>query len=82
MDSSGERLSKKPEENPIFDDKPLELYLVSVRNVDYVFRAFWNGLSFTDGWSKLDVLAWMPLPEPYKAKNYIIISFSIERKIK
>lgn len=61
-----ERLPKKPEENPIYDNKPLEIYLVSVKNTDCVIRAFWNGASFTDGWEKLDVLAWMPLPEPYK----------------
>ena len=61
-----ERLPKKPEENPIYDNKPLEIYLVSVNNTDCVIRAFWNGVTFTDGWEKLDVLAWMPLPEPYK----------------
>ena len=61
-----ERLPKKPEENPIYDNKPLEIYLVSVKTTDCVIRAFWNGASFTDGWDKLDVLAWMPLPEPYK----------------
>lgn len=60
-----ERRPERPEENPVFDNKPLELYLVSVKNVDYAFRAFWNGSSFTDGWEKLEVLAWMPLPEPF-----------------
>ena len=63
---ASERLPKKPEENPIYDNKPLEIYLVSVKNTDCVIRAFWNGVTFTDGWEKLDVLAWMPLPEPYK----------------
>lgn len=61
-----ERLPEKPNENPLYDNKPLELYLVSVKNTDYVIMALWNGASFTDGWEKLDVLAWMPLPEPYK----------------
>lgn len=61
-----EQLPEKPKENPIYDNKPLELYLVSVKSTDCVIRAFWNGVSFTDGWEKLDVLAWMPLPEPYK----------------
>lgn len=61
-----ERMPEKPNENPIYDNKPLEIYLVSVKNTDCVFRAFWNGTSFTDGWERLDVLAWMPLPEPYK----------------
>ena len=63
---ASERLPKKPKENPLYDNKPLELYLVSVKNTDCVIRAFWNGATFTDGWEKLDVLAWMPLPEPYK----------------
>lgn len=61
-----ERLPKTPKENPIFDNKPLELYLVTVRNADYSFRAFWNGKVFTDGFGKLDVIAWQPLPQPYK----------------
>lgn len=63
---ASERLPKKPKENPLYDNKPLELYLVSVKNTDCVIMALWNGASFTDGWEKLDVLAWMPLPEPYK----------------
>ena len=61
-----ERTPEKPKENPLYDNKPLELYLVSVKNTDCVIRAFWNGATFTDGWEKPDVLAWMPLPEPYK----------------
>lgn len=60
-----ERMPEKPNENPLYDNKPLEIYLVSVKNTDCVIRAFWNGASFTDGWEKLDVLAWMPLPEPF-----------------
>ena len=66
---ASERLPKKPKENPLYDNKPLEIYLVSVKNTDCVIRAFWNGVSFTDGWEKLDVLAWMPLPEPYKEEE-------------
>ena len=61
-----EQLPEKPKENPLYDNKPLETYLVSVKNTDCVIMALWNGASFTDGWEKLDVLAWMPLPEPYK----------------
>lgn len=64
-----ERLPKTPEVNPLFDSKPLELYLVAIKNSDYAFRAFWNGVTFTDGWSKLYVIAWMPLPEPYEPVN-------------
>lgn len=66
---ASERLPKKPKENPLYDNKPLEIYLVSVKNTDCVIRAFWNGASFTDGWEKLDVLAWMPLPEPYRPET-------------
>lgn len=60
-----EQLPEKPEEPPEFDNKTLELYLVTVKNSERPFRAFWNGASFTDGLLKLDVIAWMPLPEPY-----------------
>lgn len=62
-----DRLPPQPKENPIFEGKPLELYLVSVKNTDYAFRAFWNGKFFADGFSKLqNVEAWQPLPEPYR----------------
>ena len=67
-----ERLPEEPEENPVFDGKCLEVYLVTTKygsseqdNV-YPFRAFWNGINFTDGMNILDVIAWMPLPEPYR----------------
>ena len=59
-------LPEEPEENEIFDNKPLELYLVSIKGDPYPFRAFWNGKFFTNGWQKCEVTAWMPLPEPYK----------------
>ena len=59
-----ERLPEEPKENPVFDDKPLELYLVDMGG-SYPLRAFWNGKQFTDGWSILNVIAWRPLPEPY-----------------
>lgn len=64
--SVSERLPDAPSENPMFENKPLELYLVSVKDAEYPIRAFWNGKNFTDGWMKLDVIAWMELPEPYK----------------
>ena len=63
-----ERLPEEPKENPVFDDKSLELYLVDMGG-SYPLRAFWNGKKFTDGWSALDVKAWMPLPEPYQPKR-------------
>ena len=67
-----ERLPEEPEENQVFYGKYLEVYLVTTKygsseqdNV-YPFRAFWNGINFTDGMNILDVIAWMPLPEPYR----------------
>ena len=65
------RLPDEPKENPFFEGKKLELYLVTVKGADYPFRAFWNGKFFADGWSKADVIAWMPLPEPYKVGTEI-----------
>ena len=59
-----EALPEEPKENPVFDDKPLELYLVDMGG-SYPLRAFWNGKQFTDGWSVLNVIAWRPLPDPY-----------------
>lgn len=61
-----DKLPPQPKENPIFEGKTLELYLVSTKNTDYAFRAFWNGKFFADGFRKLqNVEAWQPLPEPY-----------------
>ena len=67
-----ERLPKEPKTNPVLEGKNLELYLVTTeygsneQDKVYPFRAFWNGVNFTDGWHILDVIAWQPLPEPYK----------------
>lgn len=63
-----ERLPEDPKENPVFDNKPLELYLVDIGG-GYPLRAFWNGKQFTDGWSILKVIAWRPLPEPYRTER-------------
>lgn len=59
----------QPKKNPLYENKPLQVYLVSVKNCEEPFRAFWNGKDFTDGWSKLNVEAWMPLPAPYKKEG-------------
>ena len=68
-----ERLPAQPGNNPVFESKPLELYLISVKNSDYPYRAFWNGKIFTDGFSKVEnVIAWMPLPEAYKGEQHEI----------
>ena len=63
--SVDDRLPEEPKENPEFEGKKIELYLVTVKGTKYPFRAFWNGKQFTDGWSVLNVIAWRPLPEPY-----------------
>ena len=68
-----EQIPEEPEENPLFEGKCLEVYLVTTKygsseqDKVYPFRAFWNGINFTDGMNILDVIAWMPLPEPYSA---------------
>lgn len=62
-------LPPQPKENPLFEYKPLELYLVSLSSTDYPWRAFWNGKYFTDGFSKVEPIAWMPLPAPYKEEG-------------
>lgn len=67
-----EQIPEEPEENPLFDGKCLEVYLVTTKygsseqDKVYPFRAFWNGINFTDGMNILDVIAWMPLPKPYR----------------
>lgn len=61
-------LPEKPKENPVFDGKELELYLVDI-GANYPLRAFWNGKKFTDGWSILNVKAWQPLPKRYRPER-------------
>lgn len=64
-----ERLPEEPKENPEFEGKKVELYLVATNGTKYPFRAFWNGKQFADGWSILNVIAWHPLPKPYKQER-------------
>lgn len=64
-----EKLPPKPENNMLFENKPLELYLATVKDSDYAWRVFWNGGYFTDGWNKVDVIAWQELPKVYKSKE-------------
>ena len=59
----------QPKKNQLYENKPLQIYLVSVKNCEKPIRAFWNGKYFTDGWSKLNVEAWMNLPQPYKKEG-------------
>ena len=64
---ASERLPEPPKgRNPMLDYKMLDIYLVTVSDEGYPIRAFWDGKNFGDGMFKLDVKAWMPLPEPYK----------------
>ena len=64
-----ERLPEPPKgRDPMLDYKMLDIYLVSVSDEGYPIRAFWDGKNFGDGMFKLDVKAWMPLPNPYKEK--------------
>ena len=63
-----------PEPNPVFSNKPLELYLVTEAYVPCPCRAFWNGRCFTDGISIINAVAWQPLPKAYikeEAKNEV-----------
>lgn len=55
----------------IFRDEYGELipYLVCVNGTEYPFRAFYDGENWGDGWAKIDVIAWMPLPEPYREET-------------
>ena len=62
-------LPPQPEENPAFDNRTLEIYLVSDSISDYPYRAFWNGKYWTDGFSDVEVIAWQPLPAPYQPKG-------------
>ncbi len=64
-----QQMPPPPKINPAFQNKPLELYLVSEENADYPYRVFWNGKFFTDGWSKVDAVAWQPLPPVYQSKG-------------
>lgn len=64
-----ERLPEQPKENQELDYCLLDMYLVSINKEGYPVRALWDGKNFGDGMVKLDVKAWMPLPEPYKEKE-------------
>lgn len=65
-----ERLPEPPKgSNPMLDYIMFDIYLVTVSDEDYPIRAFWDGKDFGDGMFKLDVKAWMPLPNPYKEKQ-------------
>ncbi len=59
-----ERLPEKPRAN-YYDG-----YIVQTRHVMQPFSAYWDGIEWTDDDDDAvdDVIAWMPLPEPYKGE--------------
>lgn len=61
-----------PEPKPNHNFKG-DIYLIATEKGTIPFRAMWNGEYFTDGFEKLKVIAWMPLPampEPYKENKH------------
>ena len=62
-------LPPQPKENPLYENKPLEIYLVTEKHFGSVSRAFWNGRIFTNRFTKMSVVAWQPLPQPYKKEG-------------
>lgn len=64
----GERLPKEIEYREA-DARELIPLLVCVEGTEYPFRAFYDGKSWGDGWSKLDVTFWMSLPQPPKEEK-------------
>lgn len=46
------------------DTRELIPLLVCVSGTEYPFRGVYDGKNWGDGWAKLDVTFWMPLPEP------------------
>ena len=61
---------EEPKPNHIFKG---DIYLIATEKGTIPFRAMWNGEYFTDGFEKLKVIAWMPLPampKPYKENKH------------
>lgn len=60
-----------PEEEQYRDSETGELIplFVCVEGAEYPFRAFYDGKSWGDGLSKIDVKYWMPLPQPPKEEK-------------
>lgn len=61
-----ERLPKKPE-----IDGDSDCYIVQTRRVAQPFIGYWDGREWTDEEVYVvdEVIAWMPLPEPYKGEG-------------
>lgn len=44
--------------------------LFQTKGISYVFGGKWSGfVNGSSGWSQLRIIAWQPLPEPYKEKQ-------------
>ena len=56
-------------EKPVFGE---DSYIVQTNNIITPFSAFWDGEEWTDvnNDKVKGVIAWQPLPEPYKGVNY------------
>lgn len=64
------KLPPEPKPNHTFKG---DIYLIASKKGTVPFRAVWNGEYFSDGFEKLEVIAWMPLPampEPYKENKH------------
>ncbi len=61
-----ERLPKKPD-----IDGDSDCYIVQTRRVAQPFIGYWDGREWTDEEVDIldEVIAWMPLPEPYKQND-------------
>lgn len=47
--------------------------LFQTTGISYVFDGEWSGfVNGSSGWSKLRIIAWLPLPEPYKGEQHEI----------
>jgi hypothetical protein len=60
-----------PKENEYRDKATGELIplLVCARSTEYPFRAFYDGKNWGDGFNRIDVAHWMPLPQPPKEEK-------------
>lgn len=68
-----------PEESGFIEDS----YIVQKKNVIDPFSAYWDGKEWTDvNDDKVEeVIAWRPLPEPYKPKEKVKISKNSQQEL-
>lgn len=60
-----------PKENECREQSTGELIplLVCVKGTEYPFRAFYDGKAWGDSFNRIDVIYWMPLPQPPKGEH-------------